>query len=47
MQVRFLGWEDPLEQGMASHTTCILAWKYPMDRGAWWVMVHRVAKRWV
>ena len=32
--------------GMASHTS-ILAWKNPMDRGAWWVMVHRVAKCWM
>ena len=22
----------------------ILAWKNPMDRGAWWAIVHRVAK---
>ena len=30
-----LGWEDPLEKGMASHSS-ILAWRIPMDRGAWW-----------
>ena len=24
----------------------ILAWRIPMDRGAWWVIVHRVAKSW-
>ena len=30
--VRFLGWEDPLEKGMATHTS-ILAWSIP--RGAW------------
>ena len=29
-----LGWEDPLEEGMATHSS-ILAWKIPMDRGAW------------
>ena len=29
-----LGWEDPLEEGMATHS-CILAWRIPMDRGAW------------
>ena len=29
-----LGWEDPLEGGMATHS-CILAWSIPMDRGAW------------
>ena len=28
-----LGWEDPLE-GMATHSS-ILAWRIPMDRGAW------------
>ena len=32
--VRFLGWEDPLEEGMATHSN-ILAWRIPMDRGAW------------
>ena len=31
--VCFLGWEDPLEQGMATHSS-ILAWRIPMDRGA-------------
>ena len=33
-QVRSLGWEDPLENGMATHST-ILAWSIPMDRGAY------------
>ena len=33
--VRSLGWEDPLEEGMATHSS-VLAWKIPMDRGAWW-----------
>ena len=28
MQVRFLGWEDPMEEGMAIHSS-ILAWKIP------------------
>ena len=32
--VQPLGWEDPLEEGMATHSS-ILAWKIPMDRGAW------------
>ena len=27
-----LGWEHPLEDGTATHTS-ILAWKIPMDRG--------------
>ena len=28
MQVRFLGWEDPLEEEMATHSS-ILAWRIP------------------
>jgi len=31
--VRSLHWEDPLEEGMATHSS-ILAWRIPMDRGA-------------
>ena len=30
--VRSLGWEDPLEEGMGTHSS-ILAWRIPMDRG--------------
>ena len=41
--VQSLGWEGPLEEGMATHTS-ILAWRIPMDRGAWWVAVHGVSK---
>ena len=33
-QVQSLGGEDPLEKEMATHSS-ILAWKIPMDRGAW------------
>ena len=40
--VWFLGWEDPLEEGMATHSS-ILAWSIPMDRGAWRTTVHGVA----
>ena len=43
MQVRSLGWEDPLEEGMETHSS-IFAWGIPMDRGAWWAIVHGVAK---
>ena len=32
--VQFLGWEDPLEVGMATHSS-ILAWRIPMDRKPW------------
>ena len=28
MQVQSLGWEDPLEKGMATHS-CILGWRIP------------------
>ena len=41
--VRFLGEEDPLEKGMATHSS-ILAWRIPMDRGAGRVTVRGVAK---
>ena len=41
--VRSLGWEDPLEEGMATHSS-ILAWRIHMDRGAWQATVHGVAK---
>ena len=43
--VQFLGWEDPLEEGMANYPS-ILAWRIPMDKGAWWAVVHGVAKSW-
>ena len=32
-----LGWEDPLEEGMATHSS-ILAWRILMDRGAQWAI---------
>ena len=38
-----LDWEDPLEEGMASHFS-IPAWKIPMDRGAWWATAHGVTE---
>ena len=38
-----LGWEDPLEESMATHST-ILAWRIPVDRGAWQATVHGVIK---
>ena len=45
MWVQSLGWEDPLEYKTANHSS-ILAWRIPMDRGAWVATVHGVAKRW-
>ena len=41
--VQSLGWEDPLEEGIATHST-ILAWKIPTESGAWRATVHGVAK---
>ena len=43
--VQFLGWEGPLEKGMATHSS-ILAWRIPMDRGAWMGPVHGTVKSW-
>jgi len=43
--VRSLGWEDPLQEGMATHSS-ILAWRIPMDRGVWRATVHGVLKSW-
>ena len=43
MQFQSLVQEDPLEEGMATHSS-ILAWKIPMDRGAWWAIVHGVTE---
>ena len=35
-----LGQEDPLEEGVATHSS-IRAWRIPMDRGAYLATVHR------
>jgi len=32
--VQSLGWEDPLDEGVATHSS-ILAWRIPMNRGGW------------
>ena len=42
-QVRSLGWEDPLEEGIATHSS-ILAWRIFKNRGAWWATVRGVTK---
>ena len=42
-RVRSLGWEKPMEEGIATHSS-ILAWRIPMDRGAWWDTVKGVTK---
>ena len=42
IRVWSLGWEDALEEGVATHSS-ILAWRIPMDRRACQAKVHRVA----
>ena len=42
-QVWSHGQEDPLEEGMATHSS-ILVWRIPKDRGACQATVHGVAK---
>ena len=44
-QDRSLGWEDPLEKKVATHSS-ILAWRISMDRGAWWATLRGFAKSW-
>ena len=41
--VQSLGWEDPLEEGMATYSHP-LAWRITIDRGTWRATVHGVAK---
>ena len=44
--VQFLGWEDALEEELATHCS-ILTWRIPRDRGAWWTMGSQVRHDWV
>ena len=41
--VQSLGYEDPLEESMATHSS-ILAWRISMNRGTRQTTVYRVAK---
>ena len=43
--VQSLGLKETLEEGKATHSS-IVAWRIPMDRGAWRATVHSVAKSW-
>ena len=43
--VQSLGQENPLEKGMATHSS-ILAWRIPWTEGAWQATVHRVTQSW-
>ena len=38
-----LRWEDPLEEGIATHSS-VLVWRIPMDRGAWQAAIHGVTE---
>ena len=42
-QVRSLGRKDPLDEGMAIHSS-ILAWRIPTEKGAWRATVHGITK---
>ena len=42
-QVQSLGWEDPLEEETATHSSN-LGQKITTDRRAWWATVHGVTK---
>ena len=42
-QVLFLDWEDPLEKGMATHSS-ILDLENIMERGTWRATVHGVTE---
>ena len=41
--VRFLGWEDPLEKEMATHSS-IVAWRIPVTEEPGRLLVHEVAR---
>ena len=41
--VQSLAWEDPLEEGMATHIST-LAWIIPIDRGVWRATILVVAE---
>ena len=43
--VQSLGWEDSLEESMATHSS-ILAWRNPLDRGVCQAIVHSVMESW-
>ena len=41
--VRSPGWEDPPEEGMATYSSS-LAWRIPVNRGAWGAIVPGVTQ---
>jgi len=44
-QVPSLGQKDPLEKGMAVHSS-ILAWRIPQTKEPWQTTVHGVTQSW-
>ena len=42
--VQSLGWEDPLEECMATYSSCFCL-ENPMDRGAWWATLSIESQR--
>ena len=44
--VQSLGWEDPLEKGMAGYPLQYSCQENSMDRGAWQVTVHGITESW-
>ena len=42
-QIKSLGWEDPLEEGIATHSS-ISCLENPMNRGAWRAIVYGFAQ---
>ena len=45
MHVQFLGWEDPLEEKMATHSS-ILAWRIPWTEEPSGLLEHGITKNW-
>ena len=41
--VSILGREDPLQKGRAALSS-VLAWRVPVDKGAWWATVRGVTE---
>ena len=42
-QVHSLGWEDPMEKEMATHSS-VLCLENPRHGGAWWAAIYGVAQ---
>ena len=43
--IRSLGWEDPLEKELTTHSS-ILVWRITWTDESWRAIVHTVAKNW-